>query len=287
MKKRPIFVILLTLLIQSTLIAHSSLFPITFNESMKTNQKFDLQYSTTEPTWQLLRKLFEAYQKKDSRKSSKYLIPKLIHVVWLGKPLPRSCKSMIRSWQKFHPEWTIKIWTDYEVENFKLTNKSAFNKATNYGEKSDIWRYEILYRFGGLYVDTDFECISAFDHLHQSCEFYTGIGYGKAPELYNGLIGSIPGHPILKLCIENIKNGLGDHNTQRIIKETGPQYFTQCFIALADKFQGQVVPLPVTYLYPFPNTARDSLADHKEIKKRWLKQESLAIHYWSRSWVKK
>ena len=36
------------------------------------------------------------------------------------------------------------------------------------GEKSDIFRYEILYRFGGVYVDTDFECIKPFECFAQN-----------------------------------------------------------------------------------------------------------------------
>lgn len=35
----------------------------------------------------------------------------------------------------------------------------CFLAAENPAEKSDIWRYAILNQIGGLYVDTDFECI--------------------------------------------------------------------------------------------------------------------------------
>jgi mannosyltransferase OCH1-like enzyme len=43
--------------------------------------------------------------------------------------------------------------------------QAAFDRASNFGEKSDIWRYEILFRLGGVYVDTDFECVRPFDSL--------------------------------------------------------------------------------------------------------------------------
>jgi hypothetical protein len=61
-----------------------------------------------------------------------------------------------------------------EQKKFKMKNKDAFSGATNYGEKSDILRYEILSQFGGIYVDCDFECLKPFDDL-LSCAFFTGL----------------------------------------------------------------------------------------------------------------
>ena len=40
-----------------------------------------------------------------------------------------------------------------------MKNKKAFLSAHNYGMKSDILRYEILHTYGGVYIDTDYECV--------------------------------------------------------------------------------------------------------------------------------
>jgi Glycosyltransferase sugar-binding region containing DXD motif len=40
-----------------------------------------------------------------------------------------------------------------------MKNKEAFLSAYNYGMKSDILRYEILHSYGGVYIDTDYECV--------------------------------------------------------------------------------------------------------------------------------
>jgi mannosyltransferase OCH1-like enzyme len=66
-----------------------------------------------------------------------------------------------------------------------------------------------LYRFGGLYVDTDFELLQPekLDSLHKACDFYCGLTPldCQAFLINNAIIGSIPGHPILKACITSLK----------------------------------------------------------------------------------
>ena len=46
-----------------------------------------------------------------------------------------------------------------EAQNLNMKNKKAFLSAHNYGMKSDILRYEILHTYGGVYIDTDYECV--------------------------------------------------------------------------------------------------------------------------------
>ena len=76
----------------------------------------------------------------------------------------------------------------------------------NIGARADILRMEILYREGGLYIDTDFECLQPeiFDIFNRCYDFYSGITPldGQAYLIANGLIASIPGHPILRAYIK-------------------------------------------------------------------------------------
>ena len=219
---------------------------VPFDESMQRNYNFNAKYAKKDATWRFFKSLFQTYGLQ-SNTSQAYLIPKKIHLIWLGSPLPERCKKMADSWKKFHPNWEVKIWADCDVAAFKMQNQLAFDRAKNYGEKSDIWRYEILYRLGGLYVDTDFECLAPFDAIHQSTGFYAGLGYTKDPLLYNGLIGCSEKHPIMKLCMDRIVAGPGNHDHNRIMKDTGPWHFTCCFQSLAAQFYGKIVAFPVTY----------------------------------------
>jgi hypothetical protein len=131
-------------------------------------------------------------------------IPHVVHHIWLGGALPAAYHAWVSSWQTKHPHWEHRLWTDADVVPFKLTNQAAFDAALNPGEKSDIWRYEILYRFGGLYVDTDFECIRCFDRVLRPFELVTGISNTGTVELNNGLVACRAKHPLMKRLISSI-----------------------------------------------------------------------------------
>ena len=65
--------------------------------------------------------------------------------------------------------------------------------------KSDIARYEIIYRYGGVYIDTDFECLRPLDFLHYIYDFYTGIQPLDSAylQLGIGILAAAPAHPYL------------------------------------------------------------------------------------------
>jgi mannosyltransferase OCH1-like enzyme len=149
-----------------------------------------------------------------SSTTPKTSIPKIIHQIWLGSARPATTEytSWFSSWVERHPDWKIRWWQDQDVQDMiqreEFVNVKAFNAAKNYGEKSDILRYEILFRFGGLYVDTDMECVESFDSLHsnQICSFYAGWSNTGTIELNNGIFGAAPKHPILQSMIDSIHN---------------------------------------------------------------------------------
>ncbi|CAM9490094.1 unnamed protein product [Hapterophycus canaliculatus] len=101
--------------------------------------------------------------------------------------------------------WEVRLWTDEDVDGFGLENRAAYDVARNFGQKSDILRYEILLRHGGLYVDVDFLCLGSFDSLHARYEFYAGVSNTGTFELNNGLIGCRPGHPVMRDIVDRIR----------------------------------------------------------------------------------
>lgn len=216
-----------------------------------------------------------------------YTIPKIIHFIWLGSPLPKKAEKIIATWKDHHPHWEIKIWDDDSLSSFPLKNQKAFDTAQNFGEKSDILRYEILYRFGGVYADTDVECLQSFDFLHRSCEFYAGVLHGNHA-LLNAIIGVREKHPIMEACIDLLLLGNGDHDEQRILRATGPYHLTQVFLYCAPMCDStKLAILPPSFFYPFPaKCALEDKIGEIEARTLFVKPESLTIHYWEGSWTK-
>lgn len=240
--------------------------------------------------WQDYARLYEQFIVTDRCFAQQERIPKIIHHIWLGSPLPDRCTWFMETWKKHNPDWLFILWDDARVAQLRLVNQKAYDIATNYGEKSDIARYEILYRFGGLYIDTDFECLQSFDALHHCCDFYTGASVnsgGGSCTCFNGLLASVPGHPILKRCIEGILHHTsnGSNDSSDIMNRTGPYHFTRCLnaaIAAGDDI-GRCVPFPPTYFYAWPGAWRFNR--NRDFIEQFIRPESLAIHHWASSWL--
>jgi inositol phosphorylceramide mannosyltransferase catalytic subunit len=260
-----------------------------FDSGMITDTQYQHNCRKYPVEWGRLKQLFGVYQKTRSRihlSKAAYKVPKKIHMIWLGSPVPAIVLQMFESWKRFHPGWEVKLWTDADVARVHLKNRQAFDAAKNWGEKSDILRYEILHNDGGIYVDSDFECIKPFDDICKVADFFAGVAYScGAPHVLNGLIGSRPGHPIMQRCIDAMQVGTGDHDFQRILQATGPHYFSRCLNeAICAQSCGIVSLFPVTYFYPFPNAMRETYQDTSVVKRDWVHPETYAIHYWKISW---
>lgn len=174
-----------------------------------------------------LEKLSELYEKNKHfcfAENSSYKIPQTIHFIWLGpRPFPPESVQNVRTWIAHHPDWTVKFWTDRtrplpcidmvpcDASRFPfLFLRNCYEDSENWGEKSDILRFEILYQEGGIYVDHDANCLQKFDHLNKGFHFYCGLESPHPPfagrniTCGNGIIGSGPFHPIVGNVIEKI-----------------------------------------------------------------------------------
>lgn len=211
------------------------------------------------------------------------IIPKIIHQIWLGSPVPDAFKDYMQSWVNAHMggEWEYRLWTDKEVEeNIVLYNREYYDQAQCYAMKSDILRYEILYQMGGVYIDTDFECLQRpLDLFHHQYDFYTGLQPldTSIVQLNNALIGSIPGHPLLKDCMERIRSNWDKKGAAPL--RTGPIPLTWSFFEHAGQHGFRDIALPAFYFYPL------GCREHELKKEEWIQKGAFAVHHWSKSWL--
>ena len=119
---------------------------------MKYSYVFDQENMVNNEEW---KKIISGYNNFELSENT--VIPKKIHQVWLGGDLPDKYKRLTESWIKYHPDWEYKLWTDSDAAELELINREAFDSMKNLGMKSDLLRVEILNKFGGLYVDVDFD----------------------------------------------------------------------------------------------------------------------------------
>lgn len=234
--------------------------------------------------WEMLSNRFDVFL-AGSALSPKGAIPKIIHQIWIGGNLPKAYHGWSGSWRRLNKDWEYRFWDEKSIRKLGLKNDRAFRMSPSYGVKSDIARYEILDRFGGVYADTDFECLKPLDEISERCTFFAGIIFADAPEINNGLMGSIPGHALLKKAIDGLASPVMTRDGMKVLNRSGPGYFTNVFFQTWQDLGEHDVILPSTYFYPWPNFKKREETSLQEAKSH-VREWSYAIHYWEASWLK-
>jgi hypothetical protein len=97
---------------------------------------------------------------------------------------------------------------NFIIENFSIDVINAYDKINTGAFKADLWRYCILYKYGGFYADIDTLCIGKIDNfINESTDYIIPIDLNVDNEkycLFNAFIGTVPNNPILLSCITQI-----------------------------------------------------------------------------------
>lgn len=144
--------------------------------------------------------------------SQKSMIPKIMHKLWIGPhKLPELYKKYIENCKKLHPDWQHVLWTDKEIAKLELDSYlyTKYKQRGNFSAQKDLVLHEVLYKYGGVFMDTDFDCVQTLDELHHKYDFYAslepGVYWSKVPVQTIAIVGSKPGNPIFKESIAKAK----------------------------------------------------------------------------------
>lgn len=147
-------------------------------------------------------------------------IPKVIHYCWFGKGEKTELhKNCINSWKKYCPNYQIIEWNE---ENYDVAKNEYMRQAYEFGKwayVSDYARIDILYNYGGIFLDTDVELVRSLDELVGLGAF---IAHGQWPAVNSGAgIGAVKGNLLLKEMMD------GERNSIPFIQEDGSFNMTQ------------------------------------------------------------
>jgi hypothetical protein len=130
-------------------------------------------------------------------------IPRVFHRIWVGPdPLPDEYAAYGRTWQEHHPDWELRLWTEDNLPE-GLRRPEVYEKLRAPAERANILRLELLWREGGVYVDTDFECRRSIEPLIEDAELF--ITLAKPGRVNNALIGSVPGHVVVGEALDTVR----------------------------------------------------------------------------------
>ena len=135
------------------------------------------------------------------------MIPRIIHYCWFGgNSLPPLAVRCLASWHKYMPGWEYKEWTEASLSqalsplkgevrswlDYMPTYVKQAYEAKKYAFVSDYVRLWALERYGGLYMDVDFEVYRPFDELLDKYPAFAGYEGSKRKPIMQGVIASEP-----------------------------------------------------------------------------------------------
>jgi mannosyltransferase OCH1-like enzyme len=163
-------------------------------------------------------------------------IPLNIYQTWHTKDLPPLMKNTVNQIIYSNPEFNCQLFDDNDCRNFIKDNfdtnvLNAFDSLIPGAYKADLWRYCILYKNGGVYLDIKYEPVNGFKFISLTEKEHWVLDVDKNG-VYNALIVCKPNNEILLKAInkvvDNVKNKFYGSNC---LHPTGPlmlaEFFTQ------------------------------------------------------------
>jgi hypothetical protein len=169
--------------------------------------------------------------------SKKTYIPLNIFQVWIGNQMPIKMQELINKIQYENPEFSYKCYSNDDCIEFLKTNfnieiLNTYHILIPGSYKSDLMRFALLYKYGGIYIDTKMEPVNGFKFITLTDKnYYLKDKYINFISSYTGTIEDIstqiivsePNTKILENCINqivvNVKNKFYGIHTSEV---TGP-----------------------------------------------------------------
>ena len=172
-----------------------------------------------------------------SRDSMEYeqKIPKIIWQTMKTNDVPVFIKSYTDSWIEMNPEYEYRFHDDNDIIDFLKNDFPEYLKGYNnlkYGaSKADLWRYLIIYKYGGVYADIDCICINPLRNwVDKQATFVTALGTNK--DICQWLIISVPKNPIfLRAAQKTVENS----QNQKVTSHYGFEYIENQLIIRENK----------------------------------------------------
>ncbi|RZL31909.1 MAG: glycosyl transferase [Pedobacter sp.] len=159
-------------------------------------------------------------------------IPKIIHQTFKTSKLPFITRWHIAKLRNKNPDYTYEFYDDERIEAFlkhEFDEKyiQAYKRLNIGAAKADFFRYAVLYKKGGIYLDIDCHLKSRFEKFIFLNDVAV-LSPEKNPKWFvQWAMFYAPFHPFLKktlaLIIENISENRYPHDVHKM---TGPDVYS-------------------------------------------------------------
>ncbi len=159
-------------------------------------------------------------------------IPKQIFQTFKTKKLPVITRWHIWNMKRLNPDYSYHLYDDADINDFlqreyPCNYLNAYNRLTIGASKADFFRYAILYKKGGVYLDVDSGITRPLKYLIKP-EDSIVLSRERQPEFFvQWALISEKEHPFLGRTLEMIVDNIEKHRFPNDIHQTtGPSAFT-------------------------------------------------------------
>lgn len=220
------------------------------------------------------------------------MIPKIIHYCWFGgNPLPELAIKCISSWKRYFPDYEIKEWNESNFDIKSCDYCMEAYKAKKWAFVSDYARFKILYKYGGLYFDTDVEIIKSMEDIVQAGSFMGCEKPSIKERTINPGLGlaAAPGLGLYKIILDDYEkshfiNDDGSKNyltvvdrTTNILKKYGFKEVDELQEIKGKSNEWKIIVYPSEYFCPMSYETGELI----------VTDNSRSIHWYDASWLDK
>lgn len=160
-------------------------------------------------------------------------IPKNIFQTFKTSNLPWITRFYINRMKKKNPGWNYEFYDDARIldffeKEFPQEYLKAYKSLTIGAAKADFFRYAVLYKFGGLYLDIDSYEYTPLDQFIKDSDSAIISPEGN-PGLYcQWALIFDKNHPFLKRTLEKVLDNIQTHRYPNDVhRTTGPTVYTE------------------------------------------------------------
>jgi len=208
------------------------------------------------------------------------MIPKIVHYVWVGGPLPPYQQSFVDTWRSSNPDYEFVLWNEQNIDFSTPMIREAY-KHREWAKVADIVRLMAVAQQGGIYLDTDFRLFSSLDPVRVDKCFFAFQQEKRSGEwVGNAAFGAEAGNTFIRKALDGLlamKKPLfglenptryGPQHITRLLVEGGLQHYSPSGVKVGEVF---VHPTPVFYPYHWT----EKFTPDK------MKSETIGAHIWS------
>lgn len=197
--------------------------------------------------------------------------------------MPSEVAARLEAWKRLLPDYKVKVWGEAESPRHLRYLVVALG-GKYWANASNLMRLWVLYREGGIYLDTDVDLIKSFDPLLEEDAF---VGFQSSPQsgefmVNNAVLGAVPAHPFIEDCLGLL---LSEFDGTEKAALSSPVLTTRVLLGHGlvrhgdqTLYEGRLKLLDHEAFYPYSYSEAPAKDDS------FITAKTYAVHRWHISW---